>query len=127
MAKKKDSEKQNASENNSKNGEEPNFEDPDGYVDDVSDDGMYPFWCWALTTRQYFWMKQFTLELLGDILARKPKETDGFESVIIVDGIPEVGTDRLEKLKGVIEKIFSKFGTIVSDYYPKNDQGVTKG
>lgn len=104
MAKKKDSEKQNASENSNKNGEEPNYEDPDGFVDDVSDD-----------------------ELLGDILAKKPKETDGFDNVIIVDGIPEVGTDRLEKLKGVIDKIFSKFGAIVSDYYPKNDQGVTKG
>lgn len=38
MAKKKDSEKQNASEN-SKNGEEPNFDDPEGFVDDVSDEG----------------------------------------------------------------------------------------
>ncbi len=40
MAKKKDSEKQNANENgNVKNGEEPNFNDPEGYVDDVSDEG----------------------------------------------------------------------------------------
>lgn len=80
------------------------------------------FWQQDIFSNNYF-----VVELLPDVLARKPKETDGFESVIIVDGIPEVGTDRLEKLKGVIEKIFSKFGTIVSDYYPKNDQGVTKG
>lgn len=66
-------------------------------------------------------------ELLGDILATKPKETDGFDSVIIVDGIPKVGPDRLEKLKNVINKIFVKYGTIVSDYYPKDESGSTKG
>ncbi|KAK7582397.1 hypothetical protein V9T40_013842 [Parthenolecanium corni] len=104
MAKKKDSERHNAENGNAKNGDEPNFNDPDGFVDDISDE-----------------------ELLGDILATKPKETDGFDSVIIVDGIPKVGTDRLEKLKNVINKIFAKYGTIVSDYYPKDDTGSTKG
>lgn len=54
MAKKKDSEKQNAAENSNKNGEEPNYEDPDGYVDDVSDDGTYPFPTQILTTRHFF-------------------------------------------------------------------------
>ncbi len=67
------------------------------------------------------------VELLGDILANKPKETDGFDSVIIVDGVPQVGTDRFEKLKGVISKIFAQFGTVVSDYYPKEENGNTKG
>lgn len=67
------------------------------------------------------------VELLGDVLATKPKETDGFDSVIIVDGIPQVGPDRLEKLKNVINKIFVKYGAIVSEYYPKDDNGNTKG
>jgi translation initiation factor 3 subunit B len=66
-------------------------------------------------------------ELLGDLLKQKPRETDGVESVIVVDGVPQVGPDRLEKLITVINKIFSKFGTIVSDYYPKNENGQTKG
>lgn len=39
MAKKKDSEKQNANENANKNGEESNFNDPDGFVDDITDEG----------------------------------------------------------------------------------------
>lgn len=64
---------------------------------------------------------------MGDLLITKPKETDGFDSVVIVDGIPQVGPDRFEKLRGVIEKLFSKFGTIVSDYYPKNENGTLKG
>ena len=45
----------------------------------------------------------------------------------MVDGIPQVGPDRFEKLIGVINKIFSKMGTIVNEYYPKTEAGVTKG
>lgn len=43
MAKKtnKDPEKQNNNENgNAKNGEEPNFKDPDVFVDDIKDEGL---------------------------------------------------------------------------------------
>lgn len=69
----------------------------------------------------------FIAELLGDLLKNKPTETDGVESVIVVDGIPQVGPDRFEKLIGVINKIFSKMGTIVNEYYPKTEAGVTKG
>lgn len=65
--------------------------------------------------------------MLGSILRQKPKETDGVESVIVVDGVPQVGPDRLDKLKSVINKIFSKFGTIINDYYPMNENGQTKG
>jgi translation initiation factor 3 subunit B len=46
--------------------------------------------------------------------------------VIVVDNVPQVGPDRLEKLKNVIHKIFSKFGKIINDYYPEED-GKTKG
>lgn len=66
-------------------------------------------------------------ELLGDILRQKPKETDGVESVIVVDGVPQVGPDRREKLKSVINKIFGKFGNIVNEYYPVAEKGETKG
>jgi len=66
-------------------------------------------------------------ELLGDLLKQKPRETDGVESVIVVDGVPQVGPERLEKLTTVINKIFSKFGTIVNEYYPTNENGQTKG
>ncbi|CAG9858513.1 unnamed protein product [Phyllotreta striolata] len=111
MAKKKADEKSNSNDDDSKNendyssnDEEPNFSDSDDYVDDISDE-----------------------ELLGDILKTKPKETDGVESVIVVDGVPQVGPNRIEKLKSVINKIFAKIGTIVSEYYPVNQDGHTKG
>lgn len=68
----------------------------------------------------------FIAELLGDILKQKPKETDGVESVIVVDGVPQVGPDRLEKLQNVIHKFFSKFGNVVNSHYPTNEKGGTK-
>ncbi|XP_043485001.1 eukaryotic translation initiation factor 3 subunit B [Leptopilina heterotoma] len=84
--------------------EEPNFSDAEDYEDDITDE-----------------------ELLGDILSTKPSETDGVESVIVVDGVPQVEPSRQEKLTVVIEKIFSKHGTIVNKWFPVNETGVTKG
>ncbi|XP_018573654.1 eukaryotic translation initiation factor 3 subunit B [Anoplophora glabripennis] len=110
MAKKKLDDKNNQNDDNTKNegdlsnDEEPNFSDPEGFVDDISDE-----------------------ELLGDILKQKPKETDGVESVIVVDGVPQVGPNRIEKLKSVLNKIFAKFGNIVNEFYPVNAEGHTKG
>ncbi|XP_008544236.1 eukaryotic translation initiation factor 3 subunit B [Microplitis demolitor] len=83
---------------------EPNFSDPEDFVDDIADE-----------------------DLLPDILEQKPLETDGIESVIIVDGIPQVETDRFEKLNNLINKLFGKVGPIVNKYYPKTETGVTKG
>uniref|UniRef100_A0A3Q4H433 Eukaryotic translation initiation factor 3 subunit B n=1 Tax=Neolamprologus brichardi TaxID=32507 RepID=A0A3Q4H433_NEOBR len=83
--------------------EEPSFSDPEDYVDDVDDD-----------------------ELLDDILREKPQEADGIDSVVVVDNVPQVGPERLEKLKNVIHKIFSKFGKITTEFYPDAD-GMTKG
>eukprot|EP00794_Sanderia_malayensis_P008994 gene8994-9955_t len=79
------------------------FEDPEGFVDDITDE-----------------------ELLGDVLKERPKKSDGLDSIVIVDNVPVVGPERLEKLKNVIKKIFSKFGKIVSEYYPE-ENGSTKG
>ncbi|KAI5723588.1 hypothetical protein M8J76_008431 [Diaphorina citri] len=81
--------------------EDQNFSDEDGFVDDITDE-----------------------ELLGDLLAEKPKESDGVESVIIVDQLPVVEEARLTKLKQVINKLFSGFGNIVSTYYPQVDQEI---
>ncbi|XP_065659652.1 eukaryotic translation initiation factor 3 subunit B isoform X2 [Hydra vulgaris] len=79
------------------------FEDPEGFVDPMTDE-----------------------ELVGDILEQRPKESDSLDTVIIVDNVPIVGPDRLEKLKSMIHKVFSSFGTIVNDYYPE-ENGKTKG
>ncbi|KAK7004024.1 eukaryotic translation initiation factor 3 subunit B [Biomphalaria glabrata] len=84
--------------------EEPNFSDPEDFVDDVTDE-----------------------ELLGDVLRKRPKPSDSVDSVIIVDCIPKVGKERLDKLKNVIKKLFSKFGTVVNAFYPLDDEGNTKG
>ena len=64
---------------------------------------------------------------MGDLLRQKPKETDGVENVIIVDGVPQVEQDRLEKLKKVILKIFGDSGEIINSFYPTDSTGKTKG
>jgi len=98
MAKKKDSIDHSA--DGSRNGTEPDpdFSDPEGFVDDVTDE-----------------------ELCGDLLRKKPRETDGVESIIVVDGLPVVGEDRIDKLKGVVRKIFGKFGNITSEFFAPGD------
>uniref|UniRef100_A0A673NIX5 Eukaryotic translation initiation factor 3 subunit B n=1 Tax=Sinocyclocheilus rhinocerous TaxID=307959 RepID=A0A673NIX5_9TELE len=83
-------------------GEEPSFSDPEDFVDDSDQ------------------------ELLEDVLRDKPQEADGIDSVVVVDNVPQVGPERLEKLKNVIQKIFSKFGKITNEFYPDAD-GKTKG
>ncbi|XP_056265440.1 eukaryotic translation initiation factor 3, subunit Ba [Pseudoliparis swirei] len=83
--------------------EEPSFSDPEDFEDDVEDE-----------------------ELLEDILKEKPQEADGIDSVVVVDNVPQVGQERLEKLKNVIHKIFSKFGKITTEFYPETD-GLTEG
>jgi len=44
-----------------------------------------------------------------------------------VDNVPTISPDRLEKLKNVIRKVFSKFGKIVTEHYPQDESGQTKG
>jgi len=83
---------------------EPCFSDSEDFLDDVTDD-----------------------ELLADILKKRPNPSDSVDSVIIVDNIPKVGKDRVDKLKNVIKKIFMKFGNIVETYYPVDEEGATKG
>lgn len=60
-------------------------------------------------------------------MRQKPSETDSVDSVVVVDNIPKVGTARQEKLKNVIEKLFSAFGDIVNVYYPVDEEQNTKG
>ncbi|CAG7673110.1 unnamed protein product [Allacma fusca] len=95
MAKKKDS-VDNGTEQQKE--PEPDFSDPEGFVDDIPDE-----------------------QLCGDLLRSKPRETDGVESVIVVDGLPLVDRDRLDKLKTVIRKIFSRFGVIVTEHYAQEN------
>jgi translation initiation factor 3 subunit B len=66
------------------------------------------------------------LELLGDLLKHKPKETDGIDSVVVVDCIPKVGPEKQDKLKNMIRKIFGKFGKIQTESFPLEGD-TTKG
>lgn len=83
-------------------------------------------WCINLVRESKLGTPFPPAELLGDVLKDRPQEADGIDSVIVVDNVPQVGPDRLEKLKNVIHKIFSKFGKITNDFYPEED-GRTKG
>ena len=80
------------------------FSDPEDFVDDITDE-----------------------ELMPDLFRQKPSETNAVDGVIVVDGIPTVGTERLERLKGVIRKIYQKVGKIVTEHYPVTETGETKG
>jgi len=104
MARKKNPEEMEEDEEIIDYGEEPDFDDPEDYVDEISDE-----------------------ELMPEIMKQKPKESDGVDSVIVVDGVPVVGTDRVDKLKNVIRKTFGKFGKLVNEHYPMDDEGKTKG
>ena len=49
------------------------------------------------------------------------------ENIVVVDRIPQVGADRFDKLRQVLNKLFSKAGEIQSDHYPKDKDGNTAG
>jgi len=84
---------------------EPDFNDPDDFEDDVSDE-----------------------ELMPDLLRQRPRESDGMDSVVIVDGIPAASREKLDKLKTVIRRVFKKIDKIVqNEHYPLTEGGDTKG
>jgi len=90
-----------------KYGVEPNFDDDDDFVDDIEDE-----------------------ELMPDLLRQRPKESDGMDSVVIVDGIPTATKDKLDKLKTVVRRLFKKYvgdKIVQNEHYPLTDAGETKG
>ncbi|KAI0981772.1 hypothetical protein GJ496_003963 [Pomphorhynchus laevis] len=86
--------------------EEPNFSDPDDFVDDEVDNEPS----------------------LVELKKTCPALHTDFDDVIIIDNVPSVGEDRLDKLKTAMSKILSKFGTVVEDFYPIDPElGMTAG
>ena len=65
--------------------------------------------------------------MLGDLLLTEPRESDGLENVVVVDRVPQVGPDRIDKLRAVLSKLFAKAGDIVNEHYPLDDKGHTLG
>lgn len=84
--------------------EEPDFSDDEDFVDEVTDE-----------------------ELMPEVVSARPKESDGVDSVVVVDNVPAVGAEKSEKLKKVLRKIFEKFGKVVNEHYPVEESGKTKG
>ena len=64
---------------------------------------------------------------MADLLEEKPEEETSLDNIIVVDNAPIVGQDRMTKLKNVLKKIFQRFGEIVTEFYPTNSNGETKG
>ena len=85
--------------------------------------GLFP----GRTTYAYVCLIVCFLELLGDLLKDKPVEETGYDNIIVVDNAPKVGPDRMTKLQSVLTKVFGRFGKIVSQDYPIDDNGTFKG
>ena len=64
---------------------------------------------------------------MGDLLEQRPEEETSLDNIIVVDNAPVVGHERIAKLKNVLKKIFQRFGEIVTEYYPTDDNDCTKG
>ena len=69
----------------------------------------------------------YFIELLEDLLKGKPVEETGYDNIIVVDNAPKVGPDRMAKLRTVLNKVFGRFGKIVSQDYPIDEKGTFKG
>ncbi|KAF6198749.1 hypothetical protein GE061_006771 [Apolygus lucorum] len=103
MARKKDADKsaqsdqsKNSQKNEPNEDEEPSFDDPEGFTE-IPDE-----------------------ELLADIIADRPEELDGVDSVIVVDGVPQVAPSDGETsdLSPDLRQIWQ----LVNEYYPKSER-----
>ena len=64
---------------------------------------------------------------MSDLMKGKPVMETGYDNIIVVDNAPKVGPDRMGKLQGILRKVFGRFGKIVSEDYPVDDNGIFKG
>ncbi|CAF2492557.1 unnamed protein product [Rotaria sp. Silwood2] len=65
--------------------------------------------------------------LCPELMAERPKEHESLNNIIVVDNLPKVDQVKLEKLKAVISKVYSKIGVCRNEYYPLDEEGKTKG
>ena len=64
---------------------------------------------------------------MPDLMKEKPVIETGYDNIIVVDNAPKVGPDRMAKLQSVLKKVFGRFGKIVSQDYPIDENGIFKG
>jgi hypothetical protein len=69
----------------------------------------------------------FCLVLCPELMAERPQEHESLNNIIVVDNLPKVDEQKLDKLKAVISKVYSKFGVCRNEYYPLDKEGKTKG
>ena len=81
-------------------------------------------WCFFLLVYAIAFL---STELLKDLLRERPVEETGVDTIIVVDNAPKVGPDRMAKLKLVLNKVFARFGEIVTQEYPTDEEGIFKG
>jgi translation initiation factor 3 subunit B len=84
--------------------EMPDFSDPPDFVDEITEEDI----------------------LAGSNLVR-PTAAYWEECCVLIWGIPVVNQERIEKLKNVLGKVFSFVHTPVSNFFPTNEDGNTKG
>lgn len=66
------------------------------------------------------------VELIGDLLLKKPTESAYEERCLIIFGIPVVASERLMKLQTVLGKLFKKISEDYKDHFPVDENGTTK-
>ena len=69
----------------------------------------------------------FYVDLLRDLLDKKPTLNTDQDTLVVIDNAPKVKPELMEKLKKILKKVVGKFGTIVSEYYPVDDNNIFKG
>ena len=65
--------------------------------------------------------------MLGDLLDKRPTLSTDQDTLVVIDNAPKVKPELMEKLKRILKKVVGKFGTIISEYYPVDENNVFKG
>lgn len=79
--------------------DEPDFSDPEDFVDDISNEEMLP-----------------------ELYNKEPRLEISTEKIIIIDNIPTVGVDKKDKLKKIMQNMVSNYGKVVHEFYPEDDK-----
>ena len=60
-------------------------------------------------------------------MSHEPRLDKSTDRIILIDNIPVVGQDKKDKLRQILTKLLTKYGTIVNEYYPESENGQLKG
>jgi translation initiation factor 3 subunit B len=60
-------------------------------------------------------------------MSKEPRLEISTEKIIVIDNIPKAGLDKKDKLKRILQNLFTTYGKLVNEYYPEDDSGVLLG